>query len=74
MPGTIVRTMADPLFTVAATLREAFSAVTGLPAADIDLLGCLSPGVTTQACNGFQVPLPATVALSLEVSVTAEGS
>ena len=28
--------MADPLYTIAATLREAFAAVTGLPAADID--------------------------------------
>ena len=34
--GTIVPTMADPLFTVTATLREAFAAVTGLPAAGID--------------------------------------
>ena len=34
--GTIVRTMADPLFTIAATLRQAFAAVTGLPAAEID--------------------------------------
>jgi arginyl-tRNA synthetase len=36
MAGTIVRTMADPLFTVAATLSDAFAAVTGLPAAEID--------------------------------------
>ena len=28
--------MADPLFTIAATLRDAFAAVTGLPAAEID--------------------------------------
>ncbi len=45
-----------------------------MPAADIDLLGCLSPGVTTQACNGFQIPLPATVSLSLVVAVVAEGT
>lgn len=38
---------------------------------DIDLLGCLSPGATTQPCNGFQVPLPATVSMSLQVSVVA---
>ena len=34
--GTIVETMADPLYTIAATLREAFAAVTGMPAAGID--------------------------------------
>ena len=42
--------------------------------ADIDLLGCLSPGVTTQPCNGFEIPLPATVSMSLAVSVVADGS
>ena len=36
MAGTIVETMADPLYTIAATLREAFAAVTGLPVAGID--------------------------------------
>ena len=36
MTGTIVRTMADPLFTIAATLCKAFAVVTGLPAAEID--------------------------------------
>lgn len=45
-----------------------------MPAADIDLLGCLSPGVTTQACSGFQVPLPATISLNLLVAVVADGS
>lgn len=41
--------------------------------ADLDLLACLSPGLTTQPCNGFEVPLPATVGLSLVVSVVAGG-
>lgn len=38
---------------------------------DIDLLGCLAPGSTTQPCNGFQVPLPATVSMALQVAVVA---
>lgn len=38
---------------------------------DIDLFGCLSPGSTTQPCNGFEVPLPATVSMSLQVAVVA---
>ena len=51
MPGTIVRTMADPLFTVAATLQEAFAAVTGLPAAEIDAVVRSSDRADAQA-NG----------------------
>ncbi len=39
--------------------------------AEIDLFGCLSPGATTQPCNGFEVPLPATVSMSLQVAVVA---
>lgn len=38
---------------------------------DIDLFGCLAPGSTTQPCNGFEVPLPATVSMALQVSVVA---
>jgi hypothetical protein len=38
---------------------------------DIDLFGCLSPGSTTQPCNGFEVPLPATVSINLQVAVVA---
>ena len=51
MTGTIVRTMADPLFTIAATLREAFVAVTGLPAAEIDPVVRASDRADAQA-NG----------------------
>ncbi len=43
--------MADPLFTVAATLREAFAAVTGLPAAQIDAVVRSSDRADAQA-NG----------------------
>jgi len=43
--------MADPLFTVAATLREAFAAVTGLPAAEIDAVVRSSDRADAQA-NG----------------------
>ena len=39
--------------------------------ADIDLVGCLTPGVTTQPCNGFQVPLPSTVSMNLQLAVVA---
>ena len=39
--------------------------------ADIELFGCLAPGTTTQPCNGFEVPLPATVSMSLQVAVNA---
>lgn len=39
--------------------------------ADIELYGCLAPGVTTQPCNGFQIPLPATVSMSLQLAVNA---
>ena len=42
-----------------------------MSAADIDLFGCLSPGATTQPCNGFEVPLPATVSMNLQVAVVA---
>lgn len=42
-----------------------------MSAAEIDLFGCLSPGSTTQPCNGFEVPLPATVSMSLQVAVVA---
>ena len=38
---------------------------------DIDLFGCLSPGSTTQPCNGFEVPLPATVSMAMQVAVVA---
>ncbi|HQZ36676.1 MAG TPA: arginine--tRNA ligase, partial [Ilumatobacteraceae bacterium] len=43
--------MADPLFTVAATLCEAFAAVTGLPAAEIDAVVRSSDRADAQA-NG----------------------
>jgi len=43
--------MADPLFTIAATLREAFVAVTGLPAAEIDPVVRASDRADAQA-NG----------------------
>ena len=42
-----------------------------MSAVDIDLFGCLAPGSTTQPCNGFEVPLPATVSMSLQVAVIA---
>jgi arginyl-tRNA synthetase len=43
--------MADPLHTIAATLRDAFAAVTGLPAADIDPVVRTSDRADAQA-NG----------------------
>lgn len=43
--------MADPLYTIAATLRDAFAAVTGLPAADIDPVVRASDRADAQA-NG----------------------
>ena len=42
-----------------------------MPATDLDLVGCLTPGLATQECNGFQLPLPSTVSMSLMVSVVA---
>ena len=44
-------TMADPLHTIAVTLRDAFAAVTGLPAADIDPVVRASDRADAQA-NG----------------------
>lgn len=38
---------------------------------DIDLVGCLSPGLPSTPCNGFELPLPATVSMRLNVSVVA---
>ena len=50
--GRYARTsMADPLYTIAATLREAFAAVTGLPAVDIDPVVRASDRADAQA-NG----------------------
>lgn len=43
-----------------------------MPAADFDLLGCLSPGFSTQPCNGFEIPLPATLTMGLSVSIVAK--
>jgi hypothetical protein len=42
-----------------------------MPSADVDLLGCLSPGLATQPCSGFEVPLPASVSMNLAVAVVA---
>jgi len=42
-----------------------------MPATDLDLVGCLTPGLATQECNGFQLPLPSTVSMSLNVAVVA---
>jgi len=43
-----------------------------MPAADFELLGCLSPGFSTQPCNGFEIPLPATLTMGLSVSIVAK--
>lgn len=43
-----------------------------MPAADFDLVGCLSPGFSTQPCNGFEIPLPATLTMGLSVSIVAK--
>jgi len=42
-----------------------------MPATDLDLVGCLTPGLATQECNGFLLPLPSSVSMSLMVSVVA---
>jgi hypothetical protein len=43
-----------------------------MPAADFDLLGCLSPGFSNQPCNGFEIPLPATLTMGISVSIVAK--
>lgn len=42
-----------------------------MPATDLDLVGCLTPGLATQECNGFQLPLPSTVSMNLNLAVVA---
>lgn len=43
-----------------------------MPPVDFDLMGCLSPGFSTQPCNGFEIPLPATLTMGLSVSIVAK--
>ena len=55
--------MADPLFTVAATLREAFAAVTGLPAAEIDAVVRSSDRADAQANGALALAKQAAVVI-----------
>jgi len=43
------------------------------PPDTLDVIACLAPGIPTQPCGGFQIPLPILVSTNLTVSVDLSG-